>query len=65
MTGRVGFYITRALIGLLEGGFAPGAVLFLSEFYTGSELAPRLAILSATADVSFASVDHEHKLTAG
>jgi len=49
--GRAGFYVTRALIGALEGGFWPGAVLFLSEFYTARELAPRLAICSAMVDV--------------
>jgi hypothetical protein len=28
MTNTAGFYITRVLIGVFEGGFIPGAVLF-------------------------------------
>lgn len=30
MTGKVGFYITRALIGACEGGFIPGTSMFAS-----------------------------------
>ena len=52
ISGRVGFYITRALIGAFEGGFAPGAILYLTNFYTGRELIPRLAILNAMIDAS-------------
>ena len=40
---RTGFYVTRALFGLLEGGFIPDAVLMLSYFFTTSELAIRLS----------------------
>ncbi|KAI5963724.1 uncharacterized protein KGF55_002604 [Candida pseudojiufengensis] len=35
---KAGFYITRALIGLLQGGFIADLVLWLSYFFTSSEL---------------------------
>lgn len=43
MSGKAGFYITRALIGLLEGGFIADLVLWLSYFYTSKELPIRLS----------------------
>ncbi|KAM3122047.1 hypothetical protein CJJ07_005071 [Candidozyma auris] len=43
MTGKVGFYICRALIGILEGGFIADLVLWLSYFYKSSELPVRLS----------------------
>lgn len=43
MTNKTGFYITRALIGLLEGGFIADLVLWLSYFYKSSELPLRLS----------------------
>ncbi|CAE6435676.1 unnamed protein product [Rhizoctonia solani] len=43
LTSRGGFFATRCLLGLLEGGFIPDMVLFLSYFYTGSELPVRLS----------------------
>lgn len=52
MTGRASFLVTRFLVGLFEGGFMPGTILFLSEFYTGKELVPRLAIFASVADLS-------------
>jgi hypothetical protein len=44
MTNRTEYYITRALIGICEGGFIPGAVLYTSFFYTSGELAIRLSL---------------------
>lgn len=32
MTNRTGFYITRAFIGMFEGGFIPGAILMATYF---------------------------------
>lgn len=37
------FYATRALLGLVQGGFIPDLVLWLSYFYTGAELTIRLS----------------------
>ncbi|OAQ69774.1 MFS transporter [Pochonia chlamydosporia 170] len=52
MTGRTAFYITRALIGLFEGGFIPGAILMATYFYTSSELSVRLAAFWSTLNVA-------------
>ncbi|WPK27115.1 hypothetical protein PUMCH_004488 [Australozyma saopauloensis] len=43
MTNKVGFYVCRVLIGLLEGGFIADLVLWLSYFYTSKELPIRLS----------------------
>lgn len=43
LNGKVSFYITRILLGLLEGGFIPDIVLWLSYFYTSKELPIRLS----------------------
>jgi MFS family permease len=52
MQNEAGFYITRGLIGLLEGGFGPLTVMCLSNFYTNKELGFRIAILSSGINVS-------------
>lgn len=52
MTNRTGFYITRALIGMFEGGFIPGVILMASYFYTSRELSIRLAAFWSTLNVA-------------
>lgn len=43
MKNKAGFFITRALIGALEGGFIADLVLWLSYFYKSHELSIRLS----------------------
>lgn len=43
MNGKGGYYATRCLIGLLEGGFIADLVLWLSYFYNSKELTIRLS----------------------
>lgn len=40
---KAGFYICRALLGICEGGFIADLILWLSYFYTASELTIRLS----------------------
>jgi MFS family permease len=52
MTDRTSFYITRAFIGLCEGGFIPGTILFATYFYKSKELSIRLACFWSTLNIA-------------
>ncbi|WBW71653.1 pantothenate transporter liz1 [Schizosaccharomyces osmophilus] len=54
LKNKASFYVTRALLGVLEGGFIPDVVLYLSYYYTGSELNLRFSffwISNSLADI--------------
>lgn len=52
MHDRTSFYVTRAFIGLFEGGFIPGVILMATYFYTSTELSVRLAAFWSTLNVA-------------
>lgn len=44
ITNKAGFYVTRALIGLFQGGFICDTCLWMSYFYKTSEMPMRLSL---------------------
>jgi Major Facilitator Superfamily len=43
LTGKTTFFIARWLLGLIEGGFIPDVILYLSYYYKNAELPKRLS----------------------
>ncbi|KAK6198066.1 putative allantoate permease [Scheffersomyces amazonensis] len=51
LSGKTSFFITRCLIGAIEGGFIADLVLWLSYFYTSKELPIRLSWFWTTLSI--------------
>lgn len=43
LTNKTTFYICRWLLGMIEGGFIPDVILYLSYYYKNAELPKRLS----------------------
>lgn len=52
LSGRASFYATRAIIGMLQGGFIPDVVLYLTYFFKASELPFRLSLFWAVRRIT-------------
>lgn len=53
ITGEKTFYTTRALLGLVEGGFIPDAILYLSYFYKNTEMPVRMSYFYCSSHATF------------